>query len=760
MYNNKYILSFENDLNEVYEIYFDFLNYIGVSQPLFGTDDCLTLRSTGGDEDKMSPILGTEALINIVVGKITVGGVTWDNDTLTISDLIAQHDNDIRVTIYKDKDYSKSVFQGFIVVEDNSQPFLDPPFVLSVRALDGLGLLKGVDFTDTEGNIFSGSLTPVSWLAQILNKTGQTLNIRVYFNFYNSLFVTVRPPEGFTINARTFLTGQSTVTTDPTVDLAAGEADDCYTALEKIVRCMRCRLFQEDGVWNLVNLDEYANPLGPIFYEYSLGTAVDGIIPVTCVARSNGESYDINVGSDQIIHPVQDDATRALKLATKWEKLSYSYDQSLNKICNQDLTQGNRNATYDGTIPSSIYDQTITPAVTFNTQGYDAFCLPLLDSNTVNQYLPGSAPHKNAYIRQIVDSLGFSIDRFLVIEQNPATYNAFLRSSVFQADINDIVQLTFSWRTYNNVHTTAGSFRDFTCCALYLAGEDGTFWALDDVLDGSSGTVVDQYVWRQTDSNYIYPNPGFSPYTPQLRTQSINDTGLNWNSVSINTTNTKLSPYARIPISGDLTVLFTCQCPVDMNADVKEVWFQNINVTILSFLQGSYVQLKGDFNYASSNNNIKQTYSEDIQISDSPKRYFKGAILQPDGKTLMPIDSTNGWRRRGGSDSMRFTQAMERVLFNNLYRQNEKIEGSFRGLTYVDKNDVSQVRQAGYLGSYFFSDHPEPTKKFILTSFEKDYGTGIGRHVFVEILEDQNDAGFPDPTDPAIGTYDFQYVFQ
>lgn len=85
----------------------------------------------------------------------------------------------------------------------------------------------------------------------------------------------------------------------------------------------------------------------------------------------------------------------------------------------------------------------------------------------------------------------------------------------------------------------------------------------------------------------------------------------------------------------------------------------------------------------------------------------------------------------------------------------EKIEGTFRGLTY--RTADLEVKQYGYLNSYFFPDHPMPTKKFMLTSFDDDYGTGYGRRVFVEVLQDQNDPGFDVPD---AGNYLFQYLFQ
>ena len=227
--------------------------------------------------------------------------------------------------------------------------------------------------------------------------------------------------------------------------------------------------------------------------------------------------------------------------------------------------------------------------------------------------------------------------------------------------------------------------------------------------------------------------------TPALSTPTFTDSAANGYT---NCTTVLQSPqgyyYAPAPVSGDVEILFLYlrdQLPAS-----TEYWFKNISITVIPFINGSFKPLKGDFNFSSSNQDIKQTLTEDVEISDSPKRYFKGAILQTDGKTLMPTT----WIRDGiGGTARRFTQLMEQIMYNALYRQFQTIEGTFRGLTYV--TIAYDVLEAGYLNSYYFTNHPVPTKKFMLTSFEKDYGTGKGRHVFVEILNDVNDTGQIEP---------------
>lgn len=742
MYGTKYILAFSNDLGELYEIYFDFLGYTGTPSPIKGSGDVLTLRSTGGDESKMEPILGTEALIDIYVDI---------NTPITIADLVAAHDNDIRVTVFKDKNYGTSIFQGFIVVEDNSQPFQDAPFTLSVRALDGLGLLKGVDLVDTNALLFAGAYSVLSWICQILYKTDQTLNLRVFFNIFEKSFMTnVNPLEQTFLHSITFSKGDSfnSNSLDPSVDSAALAADDCYTALEKIVRCFRCRLFQEDGRWNLVSLYEYLNPSGYSYTEYSLGDPVNGIVPFTAVDSAKAQTFDVQVGKDGIVHPIQDDQNIYLKIATKWIKLTYSYDQSQNKVCNQDLSDTSvptRQPADDENIQSQIIDVTLNPTdetKLLTTQAYQPYCFTHSNGNwfdSTNQYpYPANSPTAPGFIRVVIDDLGYELLRFLVLKAPAIDNVTYFKTSRLLIDTSDILQLTFSYRT--RVNTVSGTQR-ITVAWILLYGDDGTFWAMESFDDGNvSGNPTR---WKQTDSDFRNIGGfGTEPVTTPSVTDSTQWIGVSANNNSVN----QNQGFAKAPVSGQVEILFLWFG----EAVLTEAWFKDISVTILPYLQGSYQQVKGDYNFSGSNNNIKQTEADDVEISDSPKRYFKGALLKANSDLL-----SISWNRYGVIESLRFTQLMERIMFTHLCRIVHKIEGTWKGLIYRPDNDISHDRPNGYLNGWLFADSMTPTKKYMLTSFEKNMGQGQWRGVFVETLNDQNDPGFASPDN-----YTFSYIFQ
>lgn len=728
MYGTQYILAFTNDLEEFYEIYFDTLDYAGPVTQLIGTDDVLTLQSTSGDEDRLQPILGMEALINIFVD---------ENTDIDITDFIAEQDNQIRVTVYRERDYTTNVFQGFVVVEDNFQPFLDPPFAISLRALDGLGLLKGVDLTDTNDLLFAGNFSVIAWIVQILYKTGQTLNLRVFFNFWEASFsTTINPLEQTYLDSITFSQGDAfnATPTDPTVDIAAQDADDCYTALEKIVRCFRCRLFQEDGRWNLVNIAEYYNPAGMSYTEYSIGDPVAGIVPFSPV--TTGQLFGFaQAGKNEIVHPVTDDQAIYLKIATKWVKLTYTYNQSQNKVCNQDFSEGDRNATYDEVISSSILDTSITPVVNLQTHGYDIYCWTHRNGSInggtgVSNAFPDGNPDSDAFIRSVLDQLGYEKERYAVIKNSPSGKPAYIKTMSFLIDASDALVINLTTRSRNS-HTT-GLLIPFAW--VYLTGDDGSHWALNGI-EGPSVTDPEgnKATWQAVDSNFLN---GFGN-SPDVGWRDTNQAPNIWFTVASG----QYKP-AITPVSGRIQIFLINWLP-------DETWHKDLQVQVTPFLQGSYTQLQGDYNYSSSNNAIKQTEADDVEISDSPKRYFKGALLKANGDLLTPV-----WKPLGGQTGYRFTQIMEMIMYTALYRMVQKIEGTFRGVIYQDNQDATVTRPNGYLNSWNFSDAPEPTKKFMLTSFKKDFGTAQWRGVWVETLRDQNDTGLATPD-----VYQFSYIF-
>lgn len=716
-YGLKFIINAKNAVGETYEVRFEYKDYIGGYSMLTAAADFFEDRNTTGDEDKLSYILGREAIIKMNI---------HDEDGVDIDDFVAAEDDTIRVTIYINRQYDYPVYQGFIAVEDNYQPFLSKPFSIQVRALDGLGLMKETYMLDQEGNPFAGKMSILSWICQILYNTDQTLNIRTYFNVYHKTFNTVQNSlEQIYIDAITFATGSQTPVGDiDPADFSTGFVD-FYTALEYIMRNMRCKIFQDNGCWHVVNLEEYFKQGVMSYYEYQMGTPTGGIVPFTQVGSGIDVDYSVPIGYNNIIKQVKNDADVYLKLATKSVEYVYNYDQSLNKICNQDLSQGTFNHAYDEVISSSIIDPTINNghAINLQTFGIDAYCWPHYRGPIGGT----GTPVKNGFIRKVVDGLGYEYERFLVLVEDSTT--VFFRSSELLVDAGDKFELSLSFRTRNST----GAQNNQPVAYVLFYGDDGTYWTLRSY---DSDETNNPTTWVQSNSSFT-TNVRFVGHNFQSNTNS-------WESVTTGT-NTLLPS---VPGSGKIVIILPSNV-----VGGGEYWYKDLTVTIYPYLNGSYREIKGDFNYSASTLNIKQTIQEEVQISDSPKRYFKGALFNSsNGLVLL----TPEWYllSQGTSKLYRFTQLMQQIVYSHLYRQFRKIEGTFKGLVWVEPN-LYQVRIAGVLNSYYFTDSRWPTKRFMLSSYDKQVGSATFRGVFIEVLKDQNDIGLVTPDN-----YIFAYLFQ
>lgn len=739
-YGTRFILSFSNELNELIDIYFDYKDYVGGIQNLTGDDDCLNIKNTTGDEDKSAPILGTECYVKIWVKP---------EDGISIADFVVEQDDDIRVTVIFNSNTDLPVFTGFIIAEDNSEPMLDPPYTIQIRALDCIGLLKGVYLYDTNGNPFTGKMSIIGWLTQMLNATGQQLPLRTYFNIsHPSMLTGINPLEQIFIDVATFGNNSATAFGDTNpADFNTGY-DDYLTALTKIVTSLRCKLFQENGFWHLVNMWEYLNPSGYSYYEYTFGDPVNGIIPFSVTNTAKNVDYTVSVGKKEIIQLVEEDGINYLKMATKSFEFTYSYDQSLNKINNQNLSQGARDASHDEQISSFVIDPTLNNGheILLNTQGFQAGGFAANngtgDPNSINNgpypLLPATAP---SFIREVFDPLGYTILRNLVMKDPGPGINSILRCTKILIDVGDIFQLSVTWRTRTAQTPNTGAPIGYAL----LTGDDGTFWAMRSIANNI--TPGNPTKWIQCNSNFrqLVGNP----FTPPMSTAPVLSTA-NWNNCGFNTDIMSGESYATAPISGAIEIIFTCQA-APSGPGITEAWFKDITVTILPYLQGAFQQLKGDYNFSQTNKAILQTEAEDVAISDSPKRYFKGALMT--SVTGLQLYTTQFFRI-GYIESYRFTQLMQYIYYSHFFRQLYKIEGTLKGMSYLNPADMSRVFPIGLLHTYVFIDTRNPTKRFMCTSYEKNWNTGEWRGVFVETSKDVNDIGLAIPD-----LFTFAYLF-
>ena len=148
-----------------------------------GSSTAMTLGSTGcvinyesdGDE-KFTPVMASSMSIPIIVENATI--------RTFITELRESYEErEVYVHLYNDADSGSPMWSGFVLMDLASSQDISMPYEVNIKAVDGIGLLKDVDW------VIDGSSEPYElsetyaesyqritlWLQRILEKTGAAL---------------------------------------------------------------------------------------------------------------------------------------------------------------------------------------------------------------------------------------------------------------------------------------------------------------------------------------------------------------------------------------------------------------------------------------------------------------------------------------------------------------------------------------------------------------------------------------------------------
>jgi hypothetical protein len=478
----KYKLSFSNQIGEDYTVFLDYKNFTGSETVLTGTADALVIRSINNDDDRFSPILSKELVLSFHI-PVTLA--------ISIQSFLVIEDDECHVTVFRHL-AQPPIFKGYLVVEDSSQPLHDRPYQITLRASDGLSLLKNTPLKRTDGSNFGGLNNLTDYIGHILYKVNPTVTTKVYFDIYHvDMDLAFSPLEQMQVDAKTFEKDETSFI-------------DCYTVLEYILNSCVCRLFFENGYWHVVSLWQYRNITGFSWIQYYVANDI--------VVKGQAATSDVivaSVGNGKLIRAIEKDAVIYYKVANKSVKRTFHYDLPKEIICNQFLLRGDK-------IPS------------LSTSTYDAFALNCWEHYR-NGVLGNTPPVQTAYIKREFDAFNYEKDRYIVLptESNNA-FSAHLRSSTFYVDKNDKVTIGAEFRKKNQYSGT----QTVIVYYVFLKGDNGQNYTLDD------------------DGKWYLSNSSFSLNTRALQYSydgSANDK-ITWNTKSVE--------GERIPVTGTIQLRF------------------------------------------------------------------------------------------------------------------------------------------------------------------------------------------------------------
>jgi hypothetical protein len=313
---------------------FDFDGYTGSSTTLVATDRPFVLSEFNTDEDIFKPVRPMVAEMSFIA---SASGVSID-------DFLADADNDIVVTF--DLGAFTGYWKGYLSQDDFQEVWQDTDHIITLRATDGIGYLKNNIITD-EGAEFDGKYTPLETIIAAMGGTAVDFgDYYVYSSLYHdSMSYYTGNYSGIEqcyINGKTFLTGES-----------EKEYDDAYTALEKVNTSFSQTIFQHNGKWRILRVEDMFVPAT----ENIIGYRNNGGTKSSATGR-----FDNIIAVDKNVKPVSPQMLRFIKRKPKVFKTQYDYNQITEVILNQSWSRGAFDTNIGSNKVYDIDDWTFTPS--------------------------------------------------------------------------------------------------------------------------------------------------------------------------------------------------------------------------------------------------------------------------------------------------------------------------------------------------------------------------------------------------------------
>ncbi len=584
------------------------------------------------DEDKFTPIRATQLIIRIESDE-NVNMATF----ATVGDW--------RVDAYYP---SKYIFYGRLLLDENAvtEEFLPHPRIIELTANDGLGLLKDIPLVNSSGNNPSGYNSIISYLSWALAQTGLSLQINAVFNireqdsyFSDSLsFVasthTINYPSShdsfFSVGKKIIITGSQrndgtytvastgtggitvTETVQDEINLSSsrinvGDGDyhffkdiyldaktfedqigtslSCYEVIKRILG-EEAVLFQRSGAWWILRVDEVED--GHEYYVSEFNA--DG----TFIQNKTDTIYRKSIGKDgYVIYFSEAATTVTIQVPYKSVKETFNFELPLEVPCNVDFSRGTRDTSLDG-------------------DGFEAYipeCWSLKRANYPDG--PEIPATTDIFIKKVIQN-GYEKERYVVIKAIGTVYSNFIMSEDIPVNYKDKFNIGMSRRLSADVGGS-GFYRD-NAVQIRLYGDDGTYWLL------KGQTSVDSTMqWYASNADFTINNKYFvvEGDTSDDLTQSKSLYGS--------------SESPEIPVGGKLRILIYQS---GLFGNSKDTYIDSVSFEYIPYVNGSYQKYTSQYHQVTQATNpeyYRPKRDNQVYISDSPAKLFKGALFKASG---------------------------------------------------------------------------------------------------------------------------------
>ena len=279
-FGTKYRYEFADYYDRAVRIDLQLDGYTGAVTDLNGRG--ASLEYMGEDGNPLKVVRGSNLTLNV-----------YEDEAGDLDELLSITQQEMKVVVTID---TNAFWSGWVLVGDYQRPYTEAKNVLvSIPCVDGLGLLRGIDYVDSSGSIYTGRSTIIQVLIRALAKTGFTFGFVDKVNIYE---------ENMDVGTAYSPLTQSYVDNELFYDHTTLQPDSCYDVIEKVLTPFSACIFQYRGEWWIHRVpDFYASTYTRTINSSGTITASGTTNPVKSLSANTAAAGDYLrfIGSNAII---------------------------------------------------------------------------------------------------------------------------------------------------------------------------------------------------------------------------------------------------------------------------------------------------------------------------------------------------------------------------------------------------------------------------------------------------------------------------
>lgn len=519
---------------------------------IYGGPRPFVLSEFNQDYDIFKPVRPQQATIEILA---SINGVD-------LEDFIIE-DDDRQMIVRFDFGSHLGYWYGIVSQEDMQELWIAQNHILTLRADEGFGNLKTVPLQDDAGGYLSGLYTPFAYIQYAADKTAQSFfNCNVISNLFHDSMTTANTDTGLDqcyVDARTFEQGFQNF-------------DDSYTALEKINKSFNQTIFQWQGQYWIVRMEElFVNKATNIRgWQNNKPTAGN--------RATFNTRWMIEVGVGEDVKPVMPEMLKTYNKPSKETDVLYRFQFPDAIICNQNFELGTQTAA--------------GPPQTYSIMNWTHY--------KTSRETPVAAG--GLFQRKVeFDALGGVSDNYAMIRKE--VFETWASSCEVILQEGDILDFALQYKTTGNFGG------DIKVAQVQLKRIESLQYRYG--LNNDGEWVLCTTDWDSANNPYL---------SLGLDVAQLANT---WTSISVTS---RPVPYRCI-----CKVLLVC--PVI--GPGAEAHFKDLQFNILAKNNGTYDRtIKGNIDRYTIGKQIQKNSRTETYFDDATNLYLKGALFESDGDTL------------------------------------------------------------------------------------------------------------------------------